>query len=227
MKLDIDKVHSVIQSNPDLVNYYKWYLTHCLSLSLPYHNLNHTLGMMYHIICMCEKCKQFDCTYGFTIDNKDLYILLTSALFHDFNHSGGLYSDDINIRNAKDGLESCIREFLLDNETTDDIINICKDNISATQYPYIIPDSDLNLYQRILRECDILVSLYDDFFIHNIIGLYNEMRTKGGLNEFVADYMTFLKKSFMNMKLEYSKECYSEYGDMHVNFIKMFASMLV
>ena len=59
------------------------------------------------------------------------------------------------------------REFPNDIDTVERIKEIVHDNIIATCYPYIIEDDKLNLYQRILRECDILVSFSSDYFTHN------------------------------------------------------------
>ena len=96
MKLDLFKVYTVINSNSNLKNFYNWYINHCVSMTLPYHNIRHTFGVMYHIISIYEYSHtNSDC--GFVLEDKDLYILLTSALFHDYNHSGGRFNDDINV----------------------------------------------------------------------------------------------------------------------------------
>ena len=225
MKLDFNTVHKVIQSNKDLKNYYKWYLSHCLSLNAPYHNLNHTLGMMYHIICIYENSK-IRSDYGFVLSEKDLYILLTSALFHDYNHSAGLCPDSINVETAKAGLEQCIKSFLVNDENTEKLIEICKSNIDATQYPYVIDDSELNIYQQILRECDILVALYDDFFVHNIIGLGSEMHKADDLLEFMTSNMKFLQDAFCRIKLVYSLEIYNEESDNFFTTVRNILNVL-
>ena len=217
MKLNIDAVHAVIASNRDLKNYYKWYLTYCNSLCVPYHNLNHTLGMMYHILCIYNESQKKEHEYGFRLTEQDLYILMTSALFHDYNHSAGVHPDSVNVATAKAGLNRCLREFLVADETTESLIKICEQNIDATQFPYVIKDEDLNLYQRILRECDLLVSLYDDYFTHAVMGLYYEMKPQTELIDFVASNMQFLNDSFKNFKLVYSIDIWNQETD---NFLQ-------
>lgn len=173
--------------------------------------------MMYHIICIYNESQNKEDEYGFRLNEQDLYILMTSALFHDYNHSAGVKADSINVANAKDGLNRCLREFLVADKTTDELIQICENNIDATEYPYIIADEDLNLYQRILRECDILVALYDDYFTHIVLGLYHEMKPQTKLIDFIGTNMQFLNDSFKNFKLVYSIDKWNEETD---NFLK-------
>lgn len=227
MTIDYSTVYRVLNSNEDLKNYYKWYLSHCISLSLPYHNLEHTIGMMYHIICLYENSRKAGNIYGFVLDERDLYVLLLSALFHDYNHSGGICRDSVNVETAKNGLAECMRSLKVNDETTEQLISLCQDNISATEYPYVIPDSELNVHQQILRECDILVVLYDDFFTHNIIGLYNEMRPEESLVGFIQKYIEFVAQSFKNMKLKYSVDLWTEETDKFMESIKQIISLVV
>ena len=71
MKLDTRLVHKIIRSNPNLNNMYRWYLSHCLSLNVPYHNMRHTLGMMYHIIVLYNNSRRVDSDYGFSLNDED------------------------------------------------------------------------------------------------------------------------------------------------------------
>lgn len=202
------KVLTYINANEDLKKLFTYYINNCISLTNPYHNINHTFAMMYHICCIYEE-SQTD-NYEFKLDNEDLYILLMSAIFHDFNHSAGKYDDITNINIAKDVMKNYIRtEFINDDESCNHLIKIIGDNIDATCYPYMINDDDLNLYQRILRECDILVSFSSDYFTQCACGLKDEMRIHDW-NKFLAEHIKFLLETWKNMKLSYSKKIIEE-----------------
>ena len=163
--------------------------------------------MMYHICCIYEE-SQTD-NYEFKLDNEGLYILLMSAIFHDFNHSAGKYDDITNINIAKDVMKNYIRTEFINDESCNHLIKIIGDNIDATCYPYMINDDDLNLYQRILRECDILVSFSSDYFTQCACGLKDEMRIHDW-NKFLAEHIKFLLETWKNMKLSYSKKIIEE-----------------
>jgi hypothetical protein len=208
MKLDYAAVHECIYANENLTKFYNWYIRHCVTMTNPYHNLRHTLGMIYHIINLFNRCQQGGHNYGFQLGNEDLYILILSALFHDFNHSAGRFDDATNVKIAKQGLEDCLKE-VLEGEDVDFIINLCKENIDATQFPYVIDDADLTVHQRILRECDLLVSFYDDYLTQNVFGLMEEMKEKD-VTKFFAGNMQFMMDSIKKMKLEYSREIVEE-----------------
>lgn len=225
MKLDLFKVYSIINSNSNLKNFYNWYISHCVSMTLPYHNIRHTLGVMYHIISIYEYSHtNGDC--GFVLEDKDLYILLTSALFHDYNHSGGRFNDDINVYNAKNGLRECLYTYLEDDEQTRIVVEECEKVIDATQYPYIISDNDLNLYQLIIRECDILVCLYDDYYTHRVFGLMEEMKTGDNHKMFLAKEAKFIFDSVKKFRLTYSIDVWKENSTEFMNLLELMTNII-
>ena len=224
MKLNTQIVHKIIHSNPNLNNMYVWYLNHCLSLNVPYHNLRHTLGMMYHIIMIFNNCKKIDNDYGFSLTDEDLYILLVSALFHDFNHSAGRFDDETNVNTAIAGLRECMNVCLVENEIRESYFIKCSEIIKATQYPYIINDEDLSIHQRILRECDILVILYDDCITQNIMGLAAEMH-QNIIEEFFVKYLEFIFKAVNNFKLNYSIDTWKENSEDFLKEMDTFAKI--
>lgn len=224
MKLNTETVHRYIAGNPNLKAFYEYYLGNCLSLNVPYHNMRHTLGMIYHIIRMYEQSNT-DVESDIKLSDNDLYILITSALFHDYNHSAGRFSDQVNVRNAKEGLELCIRSILPDSELRNEIILSCKKNIDATQYPYIISDDQLDIQQRILREADILVCLYDDFITQSFMGLASEMH-QPDLMGFSVDYLNFLLDAIRNLKLKYSVDTWRQEQKWFLAEVDAFAKTL-
>jgi hypothetical protein len=186
------------------------------------------MGMMNHIINIWKFSNDGNHEdYGFILSEKDLYILMISSLFHDYNHSGGRFDDSINIENAKNGLKECMLTLFSDDDNTRTIISKCMDSIDGTQYPYIINDIELNLYQRILRECDILVCLYDDYITHRIFGLMEEMHTKYSTKMFLAKEIQFILESVKNMKLVYSIDTWNENSEEFMNSIEILTKVIV
>lgn len=198
IRVDRLKVLEYISSNPNLSALFRYYIDYCTTTHLPYHNMNHTFEMMYHIISIYE-----DGSCG--LSDKDLYMLLISSLFHDYGHSGGLFDDEHNVAIAKKSMASAVKEcFIAEDNVIEEIIGQCNSIIDATQYPYVIANEDLDICQTIIRECDILVTLSDDCLTQTIFGLRCEMHT----NDFVvhlSQYLKFLLESFDMMRLDYSK----------------------
>ena len=93
--IDQSKVLDYINANLSLKDFFTYYLNSCITLTNPYHNINHTISMMYFIIDIYELSKKNK--FDFNLSENDLYILLLSAMFHDYNHSGGKYEDSINV----------------------------------------------------------------------------------------------------------------------------------
>ena len=102
--------------------------------------------------------------------------------------------------------------------------DICSNTILATCYPYVIEDEDLDLYQRIIRECDILVALADDFFTQTLIGLKTEMLVKDW-KEFLANETKFLLSSWNELKLDYSKDLVKEHSESVLSIINELAEI--
>lgn len=217
-----DIVLNFISSNEELKWFFNWYLQHNNSLTLPYHNLNHTLEMMQLVIDIVQKSR--DGKYGIVLTDQDMFILLLSAMFHDYNHSGGRHSDSVNIDNAKIGLKTAIQSRYTWNEDTEKLYNECSKVISATEYPYKI--NALDQKQLILRELDILVVLYDDFLTQSVFGLAEEMKWQDFLKCF-SEYTKFLLDSFSKMKLQYSLDLFEENKDNFLTKIDLFAKLLI
>ena len=80
------------------------------------------------------------------------------------------------------------------------------------------------MYQRIIRECDILVALADDFFTQTLIGLKIEMCVKDW-KEFLANETKFLLSSWNELKLDYSKDLVKEHSESILSIINELAEI--
>lgn len=186
-----DKELSIIEiiSKYDLLSQtLKYIISNSNSNYAPYHNLNHLLTVTKHVYYGLK-------TEGI-LDGKNGVLSLVSAMFHDFNHSEGKNKDDQNVADAKEG----VRKFAKENSITNSDLEFIDKMLDATQYPYIIENKDLNKYQAIIRDADIMQLLEYNWLQQTILGLSKEL----GMS--VEEFMKGQKK-FMD-----SVEFISDYG---------------
>ena len=227
MKLDENKIHSVIYSNDGIIEIYRWYLMHNSSLSLPYHNITNTFGILYHIINIYENSRKPDSDYGFSLNESDLFILIVSGLFVNYNNSGGKFPVEIDAENAMDGLETCLLKFFDENEYTKNTINICKNNIYAAICSSHQNNIELTIQQKILKESISLDIFYDNFISQGIISLYNESRSKEDFMLFVSNTIKTLLETIQNFNLKYSKDLWNTYGNKLMENINIFSKIIL
>jgi hypothetical protein len=166
----------------------KYIISNSTSNYAPYHNLNHLLTVTKHVYYGLK-------TEGI-LDGKNGMLSLISAMFHDFNHSEGKNKDDKNVADAKEG----VRKFADANSITNLDLEFIDKMLDATQYPYIIENKELNKYQAIIRDADIMQLLEYNWLQQTILGLSKEL----GMS--VEEFMKGQKK-FMD-----SVEFISDYG---------------
>lgn len=181
-----------INQNPLLRKGFAYFINHNTGISNPYHNITHTMAMLQLVNeCITE--------IGYNGDREKLLLL---TLFHDYNHSGGKFSDDINVGNAISGLEHFLNEngLTLTKEQSEALWDTC--------FPY--KGETKSIEGRILRECDNLQWTFDDFFTQTLIGLKTELN--------VSNFETAIKKEFeflenakSHLTLEYTKKTAQQY----------------
>ncbi len=160
----------------------------------PYHNLNHLLTVTKY-------------TYG-ALKNMDMLkddkteALLLAALLHDYNHSMGAKKDVYNISEAKKG----VKKFITDEGIKLDV-DFIESMIDATQYPYVIEDKDLNIYQKIIRDADMCQIFEYDWLKQNILGLVNELKTT--VVEFLPNQRKFLES--LSFLTDYGKSLHKKH----------------
>lgn len=127
----------------NLVYYFGVVWRQAQNLQKPYHNFRH----MFHVLYMCYQACVF---YADELSPREMRNLLIAAMFHDFDHSGMMGNDDLNIERAIRGL----RKHLLseDQPESENIAGL----IRATEYPYKVPSENLcGLLAPILRDADM------------------------------------------------------------------------
>jgi HD superfamily phosphodiesterase len=159
-----------------LENYLKIILKENKSNNLPYHNLYHTLCVVdnVHAISTNEE-----------LSSKEIRLVMLAALFHDFNHSGGKLSDSENVKNAIEAFKTFSVESEKDN-------NFVVEIIKATEYPYVIKDDELSLYQKIIRDADLMQTFEKNYLQQNVIGLMEELKVDS-LDKMLEGSLNFWK----------------------------------
>jgi hypothetical protein len=154
----------------NLIFYFRILFYNSTNLGNPYHNLRHTL----HVLWLCQKECRY---YQKKLTRRQMRNLLIAALFHDFDHPGHPYPgeqdpDRINIRIAIAGLR---RHIEADDRASLPEIEAL---IEATHYPYKTAGEELDLLGKILRDAD-LAQVFSQVWIQQVvIGLAGERGVK-------------------------------------------------
>lgn len=147
----------------NLVYYFQVVFNRAQNLIHPYHNFRH----MTHITWLCHNAVEF--YLGNTrVSRRGWRELLIAGLFHDFDHSGMMGHDDLNIERALRGL----RTHILPQDAP--YIVLIEHMIKGTQFPYVIPSQDLTLGGLILRDADMSQALSVAWIQQVVFGLAGE-----------------------------------------------------
>lgn len=149
----------------DLIAYFKIIFMHARNLQLPYHNFRH----IFHVLWLCHRACQF---YREELTSRQMRNLLIAVLFHDFDHSGRLGDDDLNIERA---IRSFNRYVLPDDK---EFLSEIAELIRVTEFPYKTPTDQLSLPQQIIRDADLSQSLSVAWVQQVIFGLAAEWGKK-------------------------------------------------
>lgn len=153
-----------INQNKQLQKAFKFVVETNPSTYLPYHNTGHMITVATNVL---------EGATHYSLSENEKNELVIAGLFHDYNHSGGEFKDDVNIQRAIEGLN----EFYKQNDIYTDkgtVISI----IEATQYPYVETNPDnLTLQQKIIRDADLMQTYEDNYFQQCILGLKSEFKT--------------------------------------------------
>lgn len=136
--------------------YFTLFMKNNSSINAPYHNLYHSLCVMYNA---------FEISQSYLIfTEEEKRGLLIACLFHDFGHSQGRLTDEYNIRIAIDYFSSISLE---SQETNSLIIGLIK----ATQHPSVFEVDDLSQLQKIISDADLMQVFENNYFQQNAISL--------------------------------------------------------
>lgn len=149
----------------DLIHYFQAVFFNAQNLTNPYHNFRH----MFHTLWLCYQACVF---YKDQITPRQMRNLLIAAMFHDFDHSGMMGNDDLNIKRAIRGLEKhLVRQ---DKEYFGDICEV----IWATEFPHKAPSQSLPLLAQIIRDANLAQGFSEALIQQVVFGLAKEWGKK-------------------------------------------------
>lgn len=145
----------------DLIPYFQVVFFEARNIYNPYHNFRH----MMHVLWLCHEACIY---YGDRLTLKERRNLLIAAMFHDMDHMGLPVDDSENIARA---ILSLTKNLSAEDRGEMEAITAL---IRATQFPYIIPDEELDLPAQILRDADVGQALDVAWIQQVIFGLARE-----------------------------------------------------
>ncbi len=195
-----DNIYHKILKDPILAMAFKHVVEINKSNYAPYHHF-------HHMICVAKWSMILAESEGVEEASADWYELVLASMFHDINHSMGKLPDGDNVKEAIEQY----RNFHTSNISFRSDVPINGNRvfniISATQFPYVIDDADLNIQQSIIRDADLLVSLEPDWFQNAFLGLMNEMGV-GDIEKMIAGQKAF--HLGIEMKTQTGKDLYTD-----------------
>lgn len=148
--------HKLYDGN--LTRYFQVIFNHAQNLHHPYHNFRH----MFHVMWLCYQACVF---YAGELSPRQMRSLLVAALFHDFDHSGIMSNDDLNIDRAVRGFGTYIAPE--DERYSGNIVAM----IMSTGYHYQAASENLPLCCQILRDADLSQALNGAWIQQVVFGL--------------------------------------------------------
>ena len=150
--------------------------------SLYYHN-------NYHAMWMMVNC--YNMSMNHEMDDNDRRLLLIAAMFHDFDHSGGVLLDKVNIAAARTGVYRHVDINDIDKKVVIYLIKI-------TEFPFAY--EPITIQEKIIRDSDIMQGMTP--FVNKIIyhDLFCELLTRTPTltyERFIALQREFHEKSVM------------------------------
>jgi len=164
----------------------RWILENNPSQALPYHNLQHSLYVMFY----AEKCWD---SWRWGFEKECPVHVLLAALFHDFGHSGGLFPDGKNVEIAADAF----RYFHFHNERKREPyispdayhVDMVANLILATEYPHEL--ECLTADRMCLLDADMMQYCNDTLF-GCLVGIRSECFRYTGWDEYLEKTIEFL-----------------------------------
>lgn len=156
------------------------------SVDAPYHGAFHEAAM---VTLVFEASKFFNLRADVTRN------LVLAAAFHDYDHTGGNSTDDVNISRAVAGVSAALKN-IVGTEDLDDVTASVIELIKCTQYPYVA--EPIGLLQGIMRDADLMMPyLPIDDAVWLFRGLKREMEISRGpilMSDFADGVLDFYSK---------------------------------
>lgn len=176
------------------------------SNTLPYHNINHLL-MVFNLAYQAgEYYKLKETNPGSEIE------LCLAALFHDVNHSGGKLPDNDNVKLSQEAASEFFKLYYSGKSKPEISLEKVLDNIKATQFPH--EELELSFTQQLIRDCDLLTVLNDNYMFPVFYGLKEEFGTMS-MKEQVKNQTQFTLKLKDDLNTNWAQSKFeTKYGSL-------------
>ena len=170
----------------NLTPFWTYYLEFNAANMLPYHNV-------YHATCMFLNA--YEAAWHHRLEDEETRGLLVAALMHDFNHTGGEFGDEDNIKLALRGLNMAQHyaiSLMLGLNAVE--LKTAQDCIKVTQFPYVI--NPTTIPEMIMMDADLMQPYEDDvqLLVEQYVGLHRELN----INRVVTEQPLITKPMFVN-----------------------------
>jgi hypothetical protein len=165
----------------DLLRAYDYVVVENPSNELPYHNLHHT------------NCLVINCAAGavaMNLPEEERRVLLLSAVFHDFAHSGGRRKDHHNIGMAV----AALRSYCATDASVEDAVGDAVGIIESTEFPPVA--EPVTLSEKIIRDADMMQIYMPGWREQILVGLRKEIEVATSKPMSLAE-MVRVQVSFM------------------------------
>lgn len=150
---------NVYQGN--LRHYFQAFVFTAKNLYHPYHGFRHPT----HVLWLCHSASKYYKWDLSPLEARDLHI---AGMWHDYDHTGTKGDDGVNIKRALAGLR---KHLLPEDEPRWGNISFL---IKASQYRYVVPDEELTLAAKILRDADLMQAFSVAWLQQVVFGLAKE-----------------------------------------------------
>jgi hypothetical protein len=157
----LENVDDLYEGN--LKYYFKVFMERAKNLNNPYHNFRH-IG---HFVWLCWEALKFYKRTEIVISKRDARDLLVVGMNHDFDHTGTVGPDWINIKRAVAGLEDCCHPD--DRPYLKGMVSL----LCATEYPHNT-SIEVGLLVQIMWDADLAQVFDPAWFQEVILGLAAE-----------------------------------------------------
>ncbi len=199
-------------SEYNLLEYREWIQKNNVVRSTAFYHSNlHMDGVA--LLCMSllpEEAKQ---------NRDEVFCLLAAALIHDMDHTLGEYEDYVNIQNAI----AALRDWTWASKPDSDFKRLLPDIeklIYITEYPYTEKRKPETVYEKVLRDSDILWGVMPGRAVTIVEGLRGELlkqmpqyKSSDSLINFVYDRIDFLRA--LEFNTPEAKKLFDRYIILH------------
>ncbi len=142
----------------------------------------------YHLKSVCgmsiRGCEHFGLSIPYTS------LIASASLFHDFNHIGAKNDNGNIVESIKGFLEfqNEYNRFEIEEESI--IISL----VRSTRYPYLSECNSLSLGEKIIRDSDVLQSIFCDDYMNTVVFA-------------LADELNIEREKMIDVQINFLKEC--------------------